>query len=731
MLTRFVIVLASLATACGAGVSVQPSNLAQLDNAQVSRVVVKSDDYAPLVKRLLLDGEPSVPRLNLLAGAVRHQLLRAGRYFKAGHEEAGLEAVSGALRLVRAGELRPEMFEGATEALLAAARVVARLGDEGRTEAYYHLVADVVDGAQKREVETHLSALSEWRRATRVPGSMLATAAAQQAATERTLVERTPATLEAARRAIFNWVERAFEEWRQEGAPTSQFEHDERVEANRAQVMGSVTLAALYLRDGDAGGAAAAMETEPIAMISNAKLVSLLRDAAAGAPEAWAELFGLFEGVASSQSETITRELASAAAWGAAVALVRAEPTTMRSVVPVSTLLVRQGMADVAPLILRNALSPSSEPRHVSWALRLVLQSLIGAERNQDLELARRVYANSAPVLELAASEPFLGKVRPAASELSFLMGAMESRAGELERARVHLSLAVKANPTADAFRLLSAIDRQRGHTKSALDSTRSIIALAQSEGDLNAEAEAQLTAFHLYREMKDAKSAQAALAAALSQALVARTRARTGAQVSMAERILADVLSLYGDFSGAERATTRAYDAASNDLRQLTATLLDAARRSLINSDLASGRLALRRALDVVIDDTDLIYAVLWVKTLHEHLGAASDGSVEEALLRIERDGSWSSILRDWARGALSSQQMSSRASSDVQRVEAEFYSAIGAYLEAPQSAARERIERVAKSSAIELIEVRIARELLAVPLRPKPVLPAGVVIP
>jgi hypothetical protein len=192
----------------------------------------------------------------------------------------------------------------------------------------------------------------------------------------------------------------------------------------------------------------------------------------------------------------------------------------------------------------------------------------------------------------------------------------------------------------------------------------------------------------------------------------------------------LADVLERYGDRLGANRAVDRARDAARNDHAQLSATLLDAARRALVLQDVEAGRRALRHALDQDLDDEDLLYAALWVKLLQARAAVPSDGSVEEALIRVDSEAAWIEALRDWARGSVSNAQLLARATSPVQRTEAEFYAALGGALAEPAQLAQ--LASVAKSPAIELVEVRIAQELvLAQKNLPRPVLPQGIEIP
>ena len=199
----------------------------------------------------------------------------------------------------------------------------------------------------------------------------------------------------------------------------------------------------------------------------------------------------------------------------------------------------------------------------------------------------------------------------------------------------------------------------------------------------------------------------------------------------SAVERVLADILERYGDAEGANRAARRAGDAARNDVWQLTATFLDAARRALSMGDLEAGRSALRDALDADLADSDLIYAALWVKLLHERAGKPSDGTVEEALARIDADGTWTAVLRDWGKGQLSAEQLLARASTPVEKVEAEFYIALSAHMVQQSEATTQQLRDVANSEAIELVEVRIARDFVGEGGAPTPAIPQGVSLP
>src|SRR5687768_14631782 len=80
--------------------------------AGIDVAAIQLDDagFAAATLAVVKDPTPSPRRLGLLVGVVRRQLARAAHYFALGHEADGLEAVRGALYLVRVGEFRPEMI---------------------------------------------------------------------------------------------------------------------------------------------------------------------------------------------------------------------------------------------------------------------------------------------------------------------------------------------------------------------------------------------------------------------------------------------------------------------------------------------------------------------------------------------------------------------------------------------------------------------------------------------
>lgn len=720
------------APGCAAHAGVRPQAPASASTT-VHPLDISDETFAAEAAELLRTREASQARQDRLIGIVRYALGRGGDLLDAGHDQAGLDAIEGALYLVRAGEFHPRMLEGRSGALMAAANAIARHGTEGRAVALYSMLDRVLPaGVQKTEVEAHLGAIRDWEEKTRSRGTLQAAGADERNAVGRALWDPSHDTLRLARAAVVEWIDHAVTYSKERMPPSDDFEREEAIEAYRAIRTGAMALAALYLRNGNPAGALEAMETPHVARVVSPHLHDSLRRAAENDdPEAWLELFSTFDRLGSVDADVaVEPDLAHAAAWGAAVELCRAERGSMRGVMPIATLLMRHGMAEVAPLLLAPIVEKTAQPEVASWSLGYVLEALMRHDSTGDLGAARRTFRQGLPLLLHVEKAPFVRDVSPTVARLRFAMGTLEVRAGDLATARPLVEASARSEPTLAAFELLAAIDRQRGNAPEALRSLDSAAKIATASSDPVAVADAQLAMFEIHRDQGDATLAAKALEAALARALDARNLARTAPEQASAERTLARVLEQYGSLDGARRATARAFEASRSDLRQLTATALDAARRGLTRGDLRTARDAARHAIDGNLASADLVYVALWLRLLERKLGTPSDGTVEEAFARIDDDDAWPARLRAWSVGRVSDEQLHAFARSRVEQSEATFYTTMSAYV-ANDARAAERVARIAESESIELVEVAIARDLSVGKKRLDLKLPAGIEAP
>jgi tetratricopeptide (TPR) repeat protein len=729
-----VLALSSVGTmACGAGAR-NGAGPHSADTAPIDPAKIGDSKFAAATYQLLLSDEKSPERNNVLAGVVRWQLTRAGARFASGKREAGLQALKGALYLTRVGELRKEMLVGGAPALRPAAAEVSRVGNEGRAIALYGMLRGVLPpGAEQKDVEGHLSALARWTAATGTKGPMQNAGATQTAMVHRAMFEPTDKNVNAARDATVAWIKRALDYNAEESPVQSGFDRDEAIEAYRAVRAGGLTIAALYLRFGDAKGALDAFDRADLLKVVPPALIERLeRCAEDDDPQSWADLYQLFSSAdqAERPETSLDVEIANAAAWGTALELFRSEPRSLRGAGALANELARYGMAEVAPLVLAPALGANPSAQDLSWALSLVLRATLGEDDIGDHAAARRTFAGAAPILKLGEEKRVVGKVRPTPARLHYVMGALETRAGDLSRARPHIAAAAKAEPSLDAYSMLAAIDRQRGDAKGALLSLGQMVQLARKGGDYTSEAEAFVLEFEIHRDAGNAGEAKKALDAALERALKARETARNGNEQAQAERILARVLEHFGAAQGAKRATERALEASRADSRQLTATVLDASRRALTQGDLQTARQAVRQAVDAALPDEDLVYVAIWLKLVEMKAGVAGDGTAEEAFASIDDDSGWPARLAAWGRGKIDDDALVKSARTRPQQTEAKFYAAMSRRMKGEAESMRQ-LKEIAKSESIELVEVTIARDLVAqeAPLGVK--LPDNVAVP
>src|SRR5450432_492341 len=696
---------------------------------------VSDEEFAKSAYRVLVTGDGTAERAGLLAGVVSRQLQRAKARFDAGQRDAGLAALTGAFYLMRAGEFRDASLDGANAALNDGASEVARLGQDGYALTLYGMLRDKLPaGPERTEVEAHLQAMARFSEATHGAGPMQVASADMRAAMQRSLLDPRQNALDSASDRAIAWLKRALESNVADSPIKSSADRDEAFEAYRALRGGGYTMVALYLRHGDARGVLSAADHADLGRIIAPELRDRLERAAEdGDADAWADLFRFFDSAsrAADAEEIVDHDLMEAASWGAALELFRAEPSSMRGTVPLAAQLALRGMAEVAPLVLAPAVAREGSPENLSFALGIVGKALVAEDELDQLPSARRTFENAQPMLLQAENKANLGKVSPSSARLRYVMGALETRHGELARALPLVQAAANAEPTLEALMTLSAIERQQDQT-AALSTLGQAVELAKAQSDPLAETDALNMKFEVYRDKGDAERAAQTLDAALARAVDAQKSARQGgATQARSERLLARILEHYSDQRATRRATERAYEASSSDPNQLTATVLDAARRALTHADLSAARRAAQRAVAAGLGSDDLVYVALWLQLVEKKLNVPSDGTVEEAYSEIDENAGWPAKLRAWARGKLTDQELASAAHSAGERTEAMFYVAMSK-LQAGSDTSKD-LERVAQSSAIDLVEVTIARDLLAMRAKPAPdyKLPQGVALP
>jgi len=722
---------------CGPTTTVVGGPNVPRNEGPVTAKEVPDADFAAGLHRLLKDGASSPERHGLLIGVVRRQLAHAQHRFATGHDVSGTASVIGALYLLRPGEGRKEMIDATGERALAAAidRVSPR-GDEGRALSLMKMRAAALDPASpaKAELEQHLAALTQWMGETRTGGPMRRLGTEERARVARALIEPTDQTLEDAAAAINAWIGGAIQfnnEYRQ---GLKRPEREEAVEAQRALSSGGATMASIFLRNGDAGAALQHLDQSNAKHVILPGLMARVRGAAAseGATGArdWLTLAATFahQDPDEADPETdIDPELLVAGLWGSAIEAYRRDPTSFDAGLLVARVLTRFGMPEAAPLVVSEGLAAHTSVASVRAATELLLGAIGDSAAIDDLEAARRTFASGAAIMAIADRAEFRGQIEPSPARVRAVMASIEIRSGNLAGARPLLRSALAAEPTTSGYTMLSLVERQAGDTKAALAAVEQALRAPDTRVALLDVAEAHLTAFELFRDSAAADKAKPALDAALAAVLGARSPGGSAASRARAERLLGRVLENYGESSRAAKAYERALQLAASDRPTLGAAMLDAIGRALVQKDLAAARAALKKGLDGDASEDDLVYGGLWVQLLERELHATGDGTVERAL-RTGNKATWTSKLTAWASGKLSDTDLSTAAQSASQRVEAAFYTAMGKRVSGDPGAEL-RLRAVATSPVVDLLEVHLAREILAPHGRVS--LPGGVQLP
>lgn len=728
----------ALALAClglasvGCGPPPRLPDLPGEDIATLAPVPVSDEAFAESVHRLLKEGEHTPERSALLAGAVQRQLAHATTLFDRGEDVRGTNAVVGALYLMRVGEMRPDMFQTESlEALRGAMERFSARGDEGRAMALMMMMQGLLPpgSAEREQLDHHVRALRRWMSETRTGGDMARLAAEERATIGRSLLEPRVETVEAAAQAINAWVERAVE-YNLIYQQTRQLPpRNEVAEAYKALQAGGETMAALFLRHGRARDALTMLEETSAGKVTSPAFFSRLRAAAVDdTAEDWRLLARDFARLAFGEGELqMDAAVVEAALWGIAVEAYRRDPTSLAVGHILADQLIELDMAEAAPLILRDTLGPEPSVVSLSAVTSTIAEALSLQYQANTLEVARRVFAASKPVLQLADQERYRGRLNPSAAQLRQLMAGIELRSGNVEAAQPLLVDALEAEPTVWGYTMLATLERQVGEIDEALEHVDRAEKLPTARRLPLDVVDAKLLRFEILRDGGATEGANAALDQALELALAHRRSGGTKDKVR-AERLLARVLDSYGKRSDALRALERALDLAEQNREILGATVLSAVGRALVYKDLRAARAALQTGIKADVDRDDLVYGALWLMFLEEELGEETDGKVERVLLEaIHREG-WTAKLARWARGMMGDDALRTGAETHAERVEAEFYIAMKARADG-RGDADEELRKVANNPLIDLMEVQIARDILAPESSVK--LPAKVDVP
>jgi hypothetical protein len=668
-------------------------------------------------------------------GVVERQLAHAGRRFVFGHRDEATVAALGALSLLSPADapMLPVRDPLAIQGLLAAVEQVSQRGDEGRSRVLLELVkgSAAAGSPEATRATEHLAALDRWLTDTLTGAPIVRAGRMQERTLARVLLDPSKAATKDAEAAAFEWlrgvtqVNRTFQRTRQRP------ERAVSIEAIRGMQAGGLALAAVHLRSGDAVGALRALEHEDASDLVPDELKAAVRAASratATDARAWIQLAGFYDEQRSQNDPsdvTASNDVYKAVLWGASCEAYRRDPKNKDAAFLVAQQLAMAGMVEASVALLAGSLDAKTSADALSQAVLLAQFGIESELALDDLDSARRTFAAAQPLLALAEASRV--PVTPTASDLRFSLGTGELRNGNLAEARALLEKAVQAEPLLPRLLVMASLERQAGNAPASIAWAEKALRAPDSGTSLLGPVEAQLFLFDTHRDAGDLVRAQVALDAALTTVLGAKRGRLVPSEMARVEQALGRVLDGYGESAGAARAYDRALAVASTDRRALSAAVVETVLRATARKDLAAARRALKTGLDANLDPDDLVYAGLWVHLLEREQRAQPDGLAERGLRAAPR-GTWVAKLVAWANGKLGDAELAQAAANPIQKLEAEFYAAMGK-LVAGDGAGKARLQAVAKSG-LPVLEVELAR-VFGADSRPTLKLPAGTVVP
>jgi tetratricopeptide (TPR) repeat protein len=485
-------------------------------------------------------------------------------------------------------------------------------------------------------------------------------------------------------------------------------------EAFRALRTGGATMAALFLRDGDARKAVTGIERSGAGRIIDPDFFSLLRSVANDdAADDWRLLVRHF--VTSSPEDelhSLDEDVLDAALWGVSLEAFRRDPSSLVIGHVLSRQLVRLGMPEAAPLVLNDALGADPSGASLSSATGFIASALSDTFDGGSSDTARRIFAASQAILDRADAKKRRARVDPSAAKLRLLMADIELRDGRAKAASALMRRALEQEPSVWGLTKLAKIERQIGEDAAALRHARDATALPAARLLPLDAIRARMLQFELLRDAKRTDEAAAALQTALDSLLKLNPRRLVPAGRIQRERLLARTLDSYGERKAALRAFARAMNLAARHRGTLPATALDLMSWGLARNELPAARGALHAMLTAGIEKDSLVYGALWLMLLEEKVGKKPGAKVERILLEAKDHEGWRGKLARWGRREMSDEDLMKSASDHAERVEARFYAGMRRHVRGEAQAVAV-LRSVARDPLIDLLEVRIAREV------------------
>lgn len=705
-----------IATGCGTPAR-HPQISKNGESGGVAPRNVTDETFGPEVDALLRSTRGTADFSARQKGVTARQMSRAYMRFRMRNPDKGIAALTGALTLLRSGEVTKDTFGvDGVGALRFAAGEFARAGDEGRAQAIYELLVRTTSPAEKAEVQEHLKAIEAWKKNTATGGKYAVSGALETIAVSRALLEPSPEASRQAVDRVTEWITLALELQNYFRMTRIAPAREDGIEAQRALTTGANVLAALFVKEGDARGALVALDHAKVRGQTSQDLLSALEAASSKADaRAWMDVARALMPDAESEGggDQVYLGLMRSAMFGAVVESYRLDATMPESAGALASILLDLGMGEASAIVLQKAVAAHPDARFVSGVLGLLIRA-IGDEIDSDNpEGARRVFRSIEPTLKVADTLSTNERLDPGPGALWGMMGELELREGALERATTFLTEAQNRDKLARTLLALARIEMHNKKVAAATAKAKEALGVEDAVRDPVLASEIHFLLSDAARESGDTAAARASLITSATELSKVRLRAQ-GLALARVERALARVLDRLGAYKAADGALTRALDASTKDKRQSGAVLSQTIARSVVRSDLKTGRESFARAVASDLAPEDLVYMAMWVRILERTHRAKPDGAVDKVLAASLDDPRWVGKIAAFGAGKIAGAALVAEAKTESQKAEALFYTAMDRRSVGDAKGSEDALRKVASSSGLDLVEVQIAQEIL-----------------
>jgi tetratricopeptide (TPR) repeat protein len=667
---------------------------------------VSEEEFASSLANVLsqsLEGEPGQRQL---LGVVQRQLAHANHRFERGDRSGGTASVMGAFYLLQATDQQQGFLDH--EAQLAIRAAIASLsarGEIGKVSILLELLRPAVSAQEQSEIDEQLRTIARFREETLTGHPMVQAGDRERTATARALLS--PPAVDEAVRSTSTLIDLAIagnQEFQQTGRRPTPEVADEII---RGLDAGAFTIVAHHFRQGSFEQALETVEESSARLTLDPDFfadmnAAVKRDDA----RSYRKLYDAFSGNTRARAGGnmgLDKDLFEAATFALLRATLKRAPHDRDTALEFADLLTKLGLPEAVPAVLREPAKGASDLELVE-----IVDAMVAAaqSRSRADDHPGALHTLEAAVMVVAPLRPKLDRAKASLFELHQAYAQEQLRAGRLAPAIDSFTTAFELSFDARVLLRRAEVKRALGDHAGARADLE--LLLSKTKDPLFAtQARLSLATTNLALRDRAAAQQDLVLASELAQK-IARTQSPAGVR-ARAYALLGRAHTMQGQSANAKVDFENALREAESDANLLGQTMLE----TISSLWLLGERDAMLAAFDFGAAHgaprDAMLYAALW---LHYEAAQAGMRQPEELAPMLENAselGGWHGRLARFALGKLSEADLSAAAVSEVDRVEARFYSAMAR--RARGLDVQKELLDLASARSAELFETRLCQ--------------------